>query len=479
MNRKIAMELGGRVFQIEETALLEIEAYLAALKQRFGQADDAAEIIADIESRMSELFAHKTGMSRPIGPADAREVLAVMGAPSDIGEGTASAQQEAQAPGQKRLYRHPDDQVVAGVCSGLAAYFGTDPVWFRLAFALAVFSFGTGILLYILLILIIPVASSPAERLMMYGEAVTLENMERRLREEGKKVEENLKRNFNTPLSRKLAALLQYFTRFIQLATRTLMFMLLGAFGILLYILMFHKTLISLGGVDFYGIESAEALFRNPAEAGLFLQLLVATCIISLTALLLRMVIPVRKSNIMRRVLRIFGGMSALMILGLVFIGILTAGAYREKAVDNSEEVFPATDTLHVMCNHAETVEQADLYTLNPNDSNKGIYLHNSSLQIIRSKDSLLRIRVNRFSRGRTSDSAQKILSAMPAAFSYEQGRLNLNNAVHLKPGIPFRGQHQKIIITIPENTVIKLDRNAVSMQSHHWEEDEERSEEH
>ena len=108
MNRRIAMELGGRVFQIEEAALQEIEAYLSALKQSFGQAEDAAEIIADIESRMSELFAHKTGMSRPISQADAREVLAVMGAPADIG-GASSGQQQEQAPGHKRLFRHPDD----------------------------------------------------------------------------------------------------------------------------------------------------------------------------------------------------------------------------------------------------------------------------------------------------------------------------------------------------------------------------------
>ena len=75
MNRKTAIELGGRVFQIEEAAITEIEAYLAALRRSFSKEADAAEIIADIESRMSELFAHKTGMNRPISLEDARAVL--------------------------------------------------------------------------------------------------------------------------------------------------------------------------------------------------------------------------------------------------------------------------------------------------------------------------------------------------------------------------------------------------------------------
>ncbi|MBU6325291.1 MAG: hypothetical protein KJS92_07365, partial [Bacteroidetes bacterium] len=215
--------------------------------------------------------------------------------------------------------------------------------------------------------------------------------------------------------------------------------------------------------------------FRNPMEAGLFLQLLLATCIISLSALVLSLFAPWKKSTLMRRILRLFRGILGLLILGMVCIGILTAGAYREKAINNSEDTFPATDTLFVMCNYPETVEHADLNTLSPNDSNSGIYLHNSSLEIIRSKDSLLRLRVSRFSKGRTSDSANMLLARLSPAFSYKNGRLELNNALHLKPGTPFRGQHQKFTIIIPGNTVLKLDRNASSLQKvHHWEDDDE-----
>lgn len=56
----------------------------------------------------------------------------------------------------KRLYRSRTNQIIGGVCGGLGDYFGIDPVLFRLAFVLLVLMFGTGVLAYIILWLIMP-----------------------------------------------------------------------------------------------------------------------------------------------------------------------------------------------------------------------------------------------------------------------------------------------------------------------------------
>jgi phage shock protein C len=56
----------------------------------------------------------------------------------------------------KRLYRTREGRVVAGVCSGLARYFGIDATLVRLAFgALTVFG-GMGALLYLIAWVIVP-----------------------------------------------------------------------------------------------------------------------------------------------------------------------------------------------------------------------------------------------------------------------------------------------------------------------------------
>jgi phage shock protein PspC (stress-responsive transcriptional regulator) len=57
---------------------------------------------------------------------------------------------------EKRLCLSTTDKKIAGVCGGVAKYFGLDPTLVRLAYAILVIFGGTGILLYIVCALIIP-----------------------------------------------------------------------------------------------------------------------------------------------------------------------------------------------------------------------------------------------------------------------------------------------------------------------------------
>lgn len=52
-------------------------------------------------------------------------------------------------PNGKKLRKSKTDKKIFGVCGGFAEYFGIDPIWIRLAWAIAVCIYGTGILLYI------------------------------------------------------------------------------------------------------------------------------------------------------------------------------------------------------------------------------------------------------------------------------------------------------------------------------------------
>ena len=55
----------------------------------------------------------------------------------------------------KKLYKSRD-RVLAGVCGGIAEYFGVDPTLIRVIWAVLICCFGTGILAYIICMLIIP-----------------------------------------------------------------------------------------------------------------------------------------------------------------------------------------------------------------------------------------------------------------------------------------------------------------------------------
>jgi phage shock protein C len=64
----------------------------------------------------------------------------------------------AAIPVQKRLMRSSRDKKIAGVCGGLADYFDLDPTIVRVVWLLAIFFAGTGVLIYLILWIALPVA---------------------------------------------------------------------------------------------------------------------------------------------------------------------------------------------------------------------------------------------------------------------------------------------------------------------------------
>ncbi|WRS30414.1 PspC domain-containing protein [Actinomycetaceae bacterium MB13-C1-2] len=57
---------------------------------------------------------------------------------------------------QKKLVRDPNNKMIAGVCSGIAEYFGWDATWVRAAFGISLLFGGTGFFIYIVLWIVMP-----------------------------------------------------------------------------------------------------------------------------------------------------------------------------------------------------------------------------------------------------------------------------------------------------------------------------------
>ena len=192
MNKTVSINLNGMLFNLEEGAYSRLFNYLNEVRKNFAETDGGNEIVLDIEARIAELFAQYIKHKQVILEKEVEEVIAIMGEPEVYSEDeidSAQPKKNKEIPEKetvKRLYRDSDDAVLGGVCSGIAYYFGIDPVWLRLAFVIALFLAGSGPLLYIILWIVIPKANSTAEKLQMRGEKVNIENIERRIREEAK-----------------------------------------------------------------------------------------------------------------------------------------------------------------------------------------------------------------------------------------------------------------------------------------------------
>ena len=182
MKKTLTVNLGGTVFHIDEDAYRLLDNYLSNLKIHFRKEAGADEIIDDIERRISELFAEKlTAGSQVITITDVEEVIARMGKPEDMeaeNDSEPSVGNATRTTIHRRLYRNPDDKLLGGVISGMAAYLGWDVTLLRLLLLVVLIcGVGTLIPVYIVCWLVIPEARTAAEKLSMRGEAVTVENI--------------------------------------------------------------------------------------------------------------------------------------------------------------------------------------------------------------------------------------------------------------------------------------------------------------
>jgi phage shock protein PspC (stress-responsive transcriptional regulator) len=184
MKKNISINISGIIFHIEEDGYEMLRKYLDSVNRYFSSFEDSAEILADIEGRIAEIFLSKLSDAKQVITAeDVTNLMGVMGSVSDFKAAeenefsteNASARKEEPSHSQqagsqqrsqttpppagntaRRLYRDQKRKILGGVCSGLANYFNVEPVWIRLLFALLFFAYGSAILVYIILWIAVP-----------------------------------------------------------------------------------------------------------------------------------------------------------------------------------------------------------------------------------------------------------------------------------------------------------------------------------
>ncbi|PID30303.1 hypothetical protein CSA80_02645 [Candidatus Saccharibacteria bacterium] len=175
------ISLASLPYNSEVAAKKELEKYLQAVETAL-DADN--EAMKEIEARIAELLAdHGVTGEKVISLADVEMVKLQLGSPKDFADQSATAGvEEAANPEitERRLLRDTHDQVIGGVCAGLAAYLRVDAAWIRLgSVLLAIVTSGAMIPIYLIMWLVLPPARTAAERLQMKGAPVTLEAIQK------------------------------------------------------------------------------------------------------------------------------------------------------------------------------------------------------------------------------------------------------------------------------------------------------------
>ncbi|MBI9069909.1 MAG: PspC domain-containing protein [Salinivirgaceae bacterium] len=198
MTQTISINLGGLLFHIDDEAYEILKTYLQAIEKQFINETEKKDIIQDIEARIAELFAERINRNKDlVSVDDVNAVISIMGEPHDFieedeNQKSTSGTSYKRTSASKRMYRNPDDRLLGGVCGGLGAYFQTDSWIFRVIFILLFFLFFGGII-YLILWIAIPEATTSAQKLEMRGEPITVENIKNAV----KKEYENVKQKMN------------------------------------------------------------------------------------------------------------------------------------------------------------------------------------------------------------------------------------------------------------------------------------------
>ena len=261
MKKTLTVNLGGTVFHIDEDAYRLLDNYLSNLKIHFRKEAGADEIIDDIERRISELFAEKlTAGSQVITITDVEEVIARMGKPEDMeaeNDSEPSVGNATRTTIHRRLYRYPDDKLLGGVISGMAAYLGWDVTLLRLLLLVVLIcGVGTLIPVYIVCWLVIPEARTAAEKLSMRGEAVTVENIGKTVTDGFEKVANGVNdymksdkpRTFLQKLGDALVMVAGWFFKICLVIFAIICSPLLFVFGVVFVALLFAAVMVAIGG---------------------------------------------------------------------------------------------------------------------------------------------------------------------------------------------------------------------------------------
>ena len=176
MKKVITAGIGGRSVTINEDAYDRLNSYLTLFRDHVRESG-TEEVMDELESRIADLFYESVGESTRVVDLELVErVISQLGMPD--GSST-TAKPDFDPKAIRRLYRDTDDVRIAGVCSGLALYFGIDTALMRIIMLVALIAGSAGFWIYLILWIAVPKATTPAQKCELRGLAPTASNMAR------------------------------------------------------------------------------------------------------------------------------------------------------------------------------------------------------------------------------------------------------------------------------------------------------------
>jgi phage shock protein PspC (stress-responsive transcriptional regulator) len=415
----------------------------------------------------------------------------------------------AQTTSSKRLYRNPEEKVIAGVASGIATYFDI-AVWIpRLIFAMPLvvgilsnifrsafwFDFdpfpsfifgsfgGTLFVVYAVLWAVIPEAKSASEKLEMRGEKVDLNTIKNTIQEDlegfktraekwGNEFSEKAK-EFGNEFSSTVNQKSKQFGKETATVTRSganrignIIAILFKAFflfvaGVIAFALFVALMAMMTAGVAAFPLKDffLDGFWQNfLAWSTILLFLLVP--VIGILVWLIRRIIGAKAGS--RYLGFAFGGLWTLGIVSAVFLAAFITQDFDARAKEKKDIAIqqPMSKKLLIKVEDSRVRVigkwlHLDGFLGYDGDS---IILNNVSLRIAKSPDSLYHVYYTKMSNGRDEDVALNNINEIHYGLTQIDSVLVLNRGFNLKKGTKFRNQSVIVTVQVPVGKKIEID---------------------
>ena len=400
---------------------------------------------------------------------------------------------------RKKLFRDPDEKIVAGVCSGIGNYFGVNPWIPRVLFLLPFLSFlsrwghwggfwdfgdvirftfsPTSLIVYIILWIVIPEAFTTSEKLEMKGEKVDMNSIKNSVMEEmkgvGKKAEKFGKEASGviSEKAKDMAGDVQHFAKrnrgglgnVIAMIVKIFAYFIIGFVGLVLIIALFGLAVVSIGFFplkDFVIHNDYQNLFAWGT-----LILFIAVPIIAIITWIIRKIARSKSNS------RILGfSFGALWVVGWACFILLISSISRDFRYNSKNMIEQEIALTNPTINKLEITSQSPLsrYTRSrflrfepfENIQEDTAYVNNVDVRIVKSTNDSFKVTVIKMATGRSRTIAENNAAQIQYSGVQNDSVLLMDKGIAINKTDKFRNQRVVFTIYVPVGKRIKIDRS-------------------
>ncbi|MBK8609410.1 MAG: PspC domain-containing protein [Chitinophagaceae bacterium] len=409
---------------------------------------------------------------------------------------------------RKKLFRDPDEKILAGVCSGIGNYFGVNAWIPRVLFLLPFLSFisrwghwgglwdfgdilrftfsPTSLIIYIILWMVIPEALTTSEKLEMKGEKVDMNSIKASVMEEmkgvGKKAEK-FGKEASAVAAEKASMVtedVKNFTRrnrgglgnVIAMIFKIFAYFVIGCVGLALLAALFVLAVFSVGVFplkDFIIHDDYQNLFAW----GTLLFFIAVPIIAILTWIIRKIARSKSNSNTLG------WSFGALWVVGWVCIVLLISSISRDFAYnsrDTAEQEIalnnPTVDKLEITARTPlEKYSNRRFIRFEPFEriQDDTAFVNNVEVRIVKSKTDSFKVTVIKMATGRSRTIADNNAAQILYSGVQSDSVLLMDKGIAINKTDKFRNQRVVLTIYVPVGKRIKIDRSVSWFNNVHF----------